>query len=66
MVSEPATLDNYDSFFEGQIVAAADIDGDGFDELIVTATYYEGANYKVFSSKNARMTQVYNSFYVGM
>jgi hypothetical protein len=43
------------------LVAAADLDGDGQEELLLRKTYYEGDNYVVFSKGALGWVQVYES-----
>jgi len=47
-------------------VAAIDLNGDGSDELVVGAVYYEGSSYKVFSFHEGKFVEVYDSFYHGL
>lgn len=61
-----AMLQNYGSFIDARFVAALDLDGDGYDELVVGASYYEGNNYRVFSWQTEKLVEVYDSFYYGL
>jgi len=52
---------NINASYRVTVVAAADIDGDGSDELILQKSYYEGTNYVILSRKNGVWAAVYES-----
>lgn len=52
--------------YRPEVVAAVDLNGDGVDELVLSANYDEGSGYKVFSWKGGRLVQVYDAAYFGL
>lgn len=51
--------------FVAQAVAAVDLDGDGIDEIILRARYYEGGNLKVLKLVGGRLVEIRQSAYEG-
>ncbi|WP_027360905.1 hypothetical protein [Desulforegula conservatrix] len=56
----------YNDNFRPTIEAAADLDGNGTDELITSVAYSEGNAFKIFTIKNEKMTQIYETGYYGL
>lgn len=65
-VSKLGVLDEYRSYYSARFISAIDLDGDGIDELIIGAIYYEGKNCKVFALRDGKYVEVYDSFYYGL
>jgi hypothetical protein len=51
--------------FVAQAVAAVDLDGDGIDEIILRARYYEGGNLKVLKLVAGQLVEIRQSAYEG-
>jgi hypothetical protein len=51
--------------FVAQAVAAADLDGDGVDEIILRARYFSGGNLKVLKLVNGALVEIRQSAYEG-
>jgi hypothetical protein len=51
--------------FAAQVVATADLDGDGIDELLLRARYYAGGNLKVLKWNGARFVEIRQGGYEG-
>jgi hypothetical protein len=56
---------NRDGSFVAQAVAAVDLDGDGVDEIILRARYFEGGNLKVLKLVAGRLVEIRQSAYDG-
>lgn len=57
---------DFDYMYFAGFTAAADLDGDNHDELVVRALYSEGSAYAVFSLQEGRLVRTYSSFYHGL
>lgn len=56
----------YNDNFKAKVEAATDLDGNGTDELIMSASYYEGNAFKFFTLKDGKATQIYETGYYGL
>lgn len=56
---------NRSGSFVAQAVAAVDLDGDGIDEIVLRARYFEGGNLKVLKLIGARLVEIRQSAYEG-
>lgn len=56
----------YNDNFLTSVEAAADLDGNGTDEIITSVSYYEGNAFKVFSIKDGQIVQLYETGYYGL
>jgi len=56
----------YNDNFKAKIEAAADLDGNGTDELILSVSYSEGNAFKIFTINNDKLIQIYESGYYGL
>jgi hypothetical protein len=56
---------NRSGSFVAQAVAAVDLDGDGIDEIVLRARYYEGGNLKVLKLVAGRLVEIAQSAYDG-
>ncbi|MBI5017948.1 MAG: hypothetical protein HZB55_20970 [Deltaproteobacteria bacterium] len=54
-----------DRRYRPELVAAMDLDGDGADELVLSAHYGEGDEVKVFAWRGGGLVPVYDSAYFG-
>lgn len=57
-ISNPGRMNDYYSWYYARLISAVDLDGDGIDELVISAGYYEGGNYKVFKLKDNKFIEV--------
>jgi hypothetical protein len=57
---------NYFDRYSISFVAAIDLNGDGLDEIVTSAYYYEGSAYNVFAFENNAFKKIYSSFYYGI
>ena len=65
--SEPASRDQaYESNYHASLVAALDLDGDGNDEFIIAAGYYEGAAFKIIALRDGAYLEISSSYYRGL
>lgn len=69
--TEPLTIfyksrQAYNDNFAAKVEAAADLDGNGTDELILSVTYYEGNAFKIFTVKDGQALQLYETGYYGL
>jgi hypothetical protein len=56
---------DYAGKYRAEVVAAVDLDNDGADELVLSASYGEGSGYKVFTWKAGSLVQAYDAAYFG-
>ncbi len=56
---------NRSGSFAAQVMLVADLDGDGVDEVILSARYYAGGNLKVLKFANGKFTEVRQTAYEG-
>ena len=59
------TAKNRAGSFVAQAVAAVDLDGDGIDEIVLRARYFEGGNLKVLKFVKGRLVEIRQTAYEG-
>jgi hypothetical protein len=59
------TAKNRAGSFVAQAVAAVDLDGDGIDEIVLRARYFEGGNLKVLKLVQGRLVEIRQTAYEG-
>lgn len=59
------TASNRAGSFVAQAVAAVDLDGDGIDEIVLRARYFEGGNLKVLKLVQGRLVEIRQTAYEG-
>lgn len=52
--------------YRAEVAAAVDLTGDGADELVLSASYWEGGGFKVFGWLGGKLVQLYDGGYFGL
>ncbi len=66
VIAAPALDPKVNYFYAPELEGVVDVDGDGNDELIISAGYYEGHQYLIWSLAGDKVTSLAESPYFGL